>query len=1147
MKKKTILLGLIALTSLCVLSSCNGKKEKEESSESKVVSSESVSDTQSENTTSSKEAESTTSSKEAESTTSSKETESTASSKETESTASSSETSSCNLVIYDGNIELYNDSVDENTNLSDIELKKDGFILNGIYSDSALDNKISDDYKITQDAILYANFIQDLEYVISEVEVDGTKQLQCAVTGIGNYDGKDIIIPLKYNDVPVTKVGEKAFQYKDITSVTIGDNVTLIDNDGFSDSSINEIKFGKNLVTLGNGALANCYYLNEVILPESLNYIGEYAFYSCNMLTKLTLNKNIKSIGSNAFYYCIKLIEVTNLSDISVLVGGDDDYCLGKYVKNIRTNQNDDSIITEVGDYSYAYFNNKYHLLSYKGNDLDLVLPNNVNGCDYDIYNNAFMYTNITSVVISDCVENIGDCAFYKSNITSVTFGEKVTNIGEYAFYNCKDLISIVIPKSVVTIGTGAFYNCNDLIEVTNLSQIDIQAGVDDSYCLGNNAKVVRTSLEEESIIYKSGDFAFFKIDNIYYLFKYFGNDKNVVLPDNINNESYNIDDGALAYLKIESLYISSGVNEIGESAFAYCNNLMQVTVGENVTNIKDDAFTDDSRLFLINNLSNLELTIGSTDYGNIAYNAQVIYKNKTSSNCEFFDEGDYSCISIDGAYYIYKYNGTEKNIILPDSISGSKYGIANSTFSYSNIDSITIPDNVTSIGAYAFSDCSVKNIVLGNGIDIIAKNAFGYCTNLTSITIPNSVKTIKSDAFTRCENLMQVTLGENVTTIENYAFNNCESIREIYNLSSLKIDIGSKDNGQIALNAAVIHTSLDEKSCLFEYNDYSIIIIDDVYYINKYNGTENNLVLPDNINGNAYNIYNYAFKDSNIESIIIPDCVKIIGKEAFLSCGNLTSVSLGNGIETISNNAFYFSKLSEIVFPNSLKTIGENAFLCCNFTSVTIPNSVTSIGYYAFGECKSLESFTFGTGLDVLPSSILKGCSKLETIVIPDNVTTINDSAFYWCTGLKNIVLGKNVIYIGESAFNVCDSLEKVYYNGTKDTKSSIEICINNDKLTSAKWYYIEPESNITSGDYFKYDEDNNIIEFVAFKCICVCGDTVLEEITLTSLDDFDEFDHEISAYEFEGFYSDKECTLDYNFEDLSADTVVYASYIVY
>jgi hypothetical protein len=108
-------------------------------------------------------------------------------------------------------------------------------------------------------------------------------------------------------------------------------------------------------------------------------------------------------------------------------------------------------------------------------------------------------------------------------------------------------------------------------------------------------------------------------------------------------------------------------------------------------------------------------------------------------------------------------------------------------------ITNLTIPNSVTSIGNYAFYECSgLTSITIGNSVTSIGWRAFQYCSGLTSVTIPNSVTSIGNVAFASCSGLTSVTIPNSVTSIGDYAFNNCSGLTSV-TIGSGVTNIGSQ------------------------------------------------------------------------------------------------------------------------------------------------------------------------------------------------------------------------------------------------------------------------------------------------------------------------------------------------------------------
>lgn len=100
----------------------------------------------------------------------------------------------------------------------------------------------------------------------------------------------------------------------------------------------------------------------------------------------------------------------------------------------------------------------------------------------------------------------------------------------------------------------------------------------------------------------------------------------------------------------------------------------------------------------------------------------------------------------------------------------------------YSKLTSITIPENITSIGRCAFSGCEeLTSITIPDSVTSIGSAAFENCSGLTSIVIPDSVTSIDHWTFQYCTGLTSATIGNGVKSISRYAFWDCDSLEDIY------------------------------------------------------------------------------------------------------------------------------------------------------------------------------------------------------------------------------------------------------------------------------------------------------------------------------------------------------------------------------
>ena len=349
---------------------------------------------------------------------------------------------------------------------------------------------------------------------------------------------------------------------------------------------------------------------------------------------------------------------------------------------------------------------------------------------------------------------------------------------------------------------------------------------------------------------------------------------------------------------------------------------------------------------------------------------------------------------------------------------------------SRSRVKSAVIADSVTSIGKYAFYDCtSLTSVTIPDSVTLIDNGVFNGCTSLTSVTIPDSVTSIGADAFSYCRSLTSVTIPNGVTSIGNGAFRDCKSLASVTIPDSVTSIGGAAFNGCSSLTSVTIPNSVTSigdgafASCTSltgiwvaeGNNDYS----SDASGV-LFNKDKTTLVqCPGAFSG----------------SYAIPNSVTSIVGYAFGGCASLTSVTIPDGVTSIGRYAF------------------SN---CTSLTNVTIPDSVTSIGEWAFYNCRSLTSVTIPGSVTLIDNYAFEGCRSLTSVTIPDSVTSIGARAFYYCTSLTSVTIPDSVTSIGEQAFSYCKSLTDVYYAGSEAQWKAISISSNgNDDLLTANIHY--------------------------------------------------------------------------------------------
>ena len=934
----------------------------------------------------------------------------------------------------------------------------------------------------------------------------------------------------------VTSIGDRAFRKcSSLTSITIPNSVTSVGGAVFhSCSALKSVVLSENITSLETitissgkgfgwyGFFEDCSSLTSITIPKNMEFMDDDTFDDCSSLKSIVWNaKNCKSSIFDDSYVSSQITSFVIGKDVEHIPAG---LCQGMKlipsitipsgVKNIgnRAFYGCSSLVTMVVESDNIVYDSRNHcnaIVETATNKLiagcqNTIIPNSVTS----IGSSAFEHcSSLTSITIPNSVTSIGEYAFSSCySLTSVTLPNSVSSIGYSAFEDCSSLTSITIPNSVTSIGDRAFRKCSSLTSIT------IPNGVTSIGASTFESCSSLSSITIPNSVTSIGSSAFYGCSSL----------TSVTIPNGVTSI------GNRAFYDCSSLTsvtLGNSVTSIGEYAFSYCSSLTSMTIPNSVTSIGRSAFYACESLISVFLEPNTPPTLGKNNFtaSTICYIPCGTLSAYESSTWEeivgrFVEQcGDSSTLNKCGNDLYWEY----RNSTLAITGTGDMYDYTvDSSAPWHNfseqIKCITIGNCVTSIGNYAFCDCSSLDSIsvyaitppkFGNSGNLLTSSPTCYipCGTLAAYQSSSWAEQVGSfveqcNEPVKCGDNLYWTYANGTLTITGtgtmYNYDDMDnlapwnSIRN--NIKNIVLPEGLTSIGDWAfyLCSYVTSISIPEEVTnigdrAFQYCNSLTSVIWNAENCDDYWGAES---------------YRPFYDCSQITSFTFGDSVKHIPAHLCYEMSSLTSVNMGNSVTSIGYKAFsHCSSLSSITIPNSITNIGEKAFLGCSDLASVIWNAENCDDFSwseirPFYDCFQITSFTFGDSVKHIPTYLCYEMSTLTSISIPNSVTSIGGGAFYNCSSLDSVVVeaitpptlgdaGNYSFFSSPTCYIPCGTLAAYQSSSwAEQVGSFVEQCdepvVDANKCgDNLYWAYTDGTLTITgTGDMYNYDYMDNL-----------------------------------------------------------------------
>lgn len=729
------------------------------------------------------------------------------------------------------------------------------------------------------------------------------------------------------------------------TTITIADSVTSIPAFMFYKAEVEKINIGTGVASIGEAAFSGSKTA-EVAIPNGnaayrVNADGN--LYTADNLTIIaylgkhqdaayTLATGVNTIAAGAFYGHPFLERMT--FDATVINIGKEAFFACDKLESIAVNDfmDEASFLAEV-TVGENWSGNAEVIFSGLAWDIGVTKG----AMTATLYSDGRLAITGSGLMKNWASASAVDWYSKRNTITKVTFDGDIQSIGAYAFSGCESLSDCVLPDSVSSIGQYAFFDCKGI--------------------------------------------TFFRV------------------PDKVTTIN------TYTFANCTSLYwvdCGLGVQSIEPFAFAGCPTARYIAINGSATEVKGNAFQGDKNATLL--IVGKQQMTDFTDYTGINDAATGSVDTKVFRICYLKDieqgrllkryaaNNTTAAIGSTGSYAntsdLYAYSFDSNNDGKADYLHVAGASAMETTWAdktqvpwneiRETLTKVCVEDDVTSVGPYAFEDCTALTFArIGKGAATFSTHAFYNCSSLKeflcnvrsfstgsltadsnvfvnagasdgfSVVFEDDATRIPGYLFYNCKNLTNLTLGKGISSINSFAFAGCTGMKTLY-IKSTKIDStdpkiftdAGKDSGGFTVELAANVTKLPDN--LFystDGNPYVTSVFADAG--SKLESIGSSAFFDCNRLESAYfanctmltYIHNAAFKGcTRLVSADFSNCIKLqkINSEAFANCMNLADFTISNdeAITNIGDKAFYNTlAIRTMTIPESVREIGADAF----------------------------------------------------------------------------------------------------------------------------------------------------------------------------------------------------------------------------